>query len=180
MPNFCSRPCFFVLLLLFFLSACKSRIVDELRPETREFLEQQEQARCTCLEMYGEEMLQKINTGIDHIKAFSQQYNLENLSPEQTHHIKLRLIPTTSMIKTVSACIGQRTPPIDELTGLLIQEDLRVVLQLDSTLTDQERLIRMNQPTLELLDDYCPNYKEAVVRLQHLIDVAKVLPEGLQ
>lgn len=165
---------------LFFFVGCESSIVDQLRPETQTFLGQQEQARCTCLEIYGKELLKNINTGIDHIKGFAQEYDLNNLTPEQRHTIKLRLIPTTSMIKTVSACIAQRTPPIDQLTGLLIKEDLRVVLALDSTLTEQERLERMNQPSLEILDDLCPEYKQAVVRLQDLIREAQVLPAELQ
>lgn len=180
MPNFRSRSLFFALNAIFFLAACESRLVDQLRPETQEFLANQEEARCTCLEMYGEEMLHKINQGIEHIESFSEQYDLEQLTPEQAHTIKLRLIPTTSMIKTVSACIQKRTPPIDELTGLLIQEDLRVVLQLDSTLSEQEQLQRMNQPSLELLDERCPQHKDAVLRMQDLIEAAQVLPPGLQ
>lgn len=160
--------------------SCESRVIDQLRPETQAFLGQQEQARCTCLEIYGDELLNNINTGIEHIQNFSQEYDLQNLTAAQRHTIKLQLIPTTSMIKTVSACIAQRTPPIDQLTGLLIKEDLRVVLQLDSALTDQERLERMNQPTLEVLDDLCPKYKQTVVRLQDLIRTAQVLPTELQ
>lgn len=160
--------------------SCESRVIEQLRPETQAFLGQQEQARCTCLEIYGDQLLDNINAGIEHIQNFSQEYDLQNLTAAQRHNIKLQLIPTTSMIKTVSACITQRTPPIDQLTGLLIKEDLRVVLQLDSTLTEQERLERMNQPTLEILDDLCPKYKQAVVRLQDLIRTAQVLPSELQ
>lgn len=170
----------FIASCLFFFVGCESSVVEQLRPETQAFLGQQEQARCTCLEIYGDKMLENINTGIEHIQNFAQQYDLQHLTPAQRHDIKLRLIPTTSMIKTVSACIAQRTPPIDQLTGLLIKEDLRVVLELDSTLTEQERLERMNQPSLEILDDLCPKYKQAVVRLQDLIREAQVLPAELQ
>jgi hypothetical protein len=33
---------------------------------------------------------------------------------------------------------------------------------------------------LELLDEFCPQHKEAVLKLQELIEVAQILPPGLQ
>lgn len=180
MPNFCNQLFFLLLFNFFFLTACESRKIDQLRPETQAFLQQQEQARCTCLEIYGDEMVTKINKGISYIESIAKRHDLQQLSEAQRHEIKLRLIPTTSMIKTVTACVAQRTPPIDELTALLIREDLRVVLDLDSTLSEQEYLERMNEPSLEALEEHCPDYQKAVVRLQDLIRVAQVLPPELQ
>lgn len=181
MQNFnCSA--FFLLFFTFFIfSGCKNSVIDQLRPETVAFLTSQEQARCVCLDMYGKEFLNKTNKGISYIKALPEQYDLENLSISELYEIKIKLVSFMSIIKTVSKCVGERTTnQIDQFTGMLIQEDLRVVLKIDSTLSDQEELERMNQPSLELLDEFCPQHKEAVLKLQELIEVAQILPPGLQ
>lgn len=170
----------FLLIFTFQLTSCKNRTVDKLRPETVTFLTNQEQARCECLDLYGEEFTRKINKGIEYISGLSNQYNMDSLSTNQMHAIKIDLVAYMSIIKTVSSCIAKRTPEIDQFTGMLMQEDLRVVLGIDSTMTEQEQLELMNQPSLELLDEFCPQHKEAVVRLQDLMEAAQVLPVGLR
>lgn len=170
--------------LLFFQTfiffSCESSIFSQLRPETQEFLRNQEQARCVCLEQYGQNFVQKMEEGISYINGLPAQYDLNNLSIADRYQIKVGLIPVTSLVKTVSNCIARRTAQVDELTGLLIQEDLRVVLQLDSTLSDQEHLRRVNQPSLELLDELCTAHTMAVERLQDLMEAATILPPELQ
>lgn len=181
MQNFnCSA--FFLLFFTFFIfSSCKNRVIDQLRPETVSFLTDQEQARCACLDIYGKEFLKKTNKGIIYIKALPEQYDLENLSISELYEIKIKMVSFMSIIKTVSKCVGERTTTqIDQFTGMLIQEDLRVVLEIDSTLSEQEELERRNQPSLELLDEFCPQHKEAVLKLQELIEVAQILPPELQ
>jgi hypothetical protein len=54
------------------------------------------------------------------------------------------------------------------------------VLQLDSTLSDQEYLRRLNRPGLEVLEELCPEHKEAVERFQDLIEAARILPAEFQ
>lgn len=169
-----------IFFIFFFLSACKNRIIDQLRPETVTFLSNQEQARCACLDIYGEEFLKKTNKGIDYIKSLDEQYNLDSLTFSERHDIKLRLISFMTIVKTVSNCIAQKTPPVDQFTGMLMQEDLKAVLGIDSTMSEQEQLERMNIPSLELLEEYCPKHQEAVLKLQEMIRVAQVLPPGLQ
>lgn len=181
MQNFnCSA--FFLLFFTFFIfSSCKNSVIDQLRPETVSFLTAQEQARCTCLDIYGTEFLTKTNKGISYINSLSAQYDMDNLSVSELYAIKIKLVGFMSIVKTVSKCVGERTTnQIDQFTGMLIQEDLRVVLEIDSTLSPQEELERMNQPSLELLDEFCPKHKEAVLKLQELINAAQVLPLGLQ
>lgn len=181
MQNFNCSAFFLLFFTFFFLSSCKNRVIDQLRPETVSFLTDQEQARCTCLDMYGKEFLEKTNKGISYINSLSEQYDMENLSVSELYAIKIKLVGFMSIIKTVSKCVGERTTnQIDQFTGMLIQEDLRVVLEIDSTLSDQEELERMNRPSLELLDEFCPQHKEAVLKLQELINAAQVLPPGLQ
>lgn len=180
MQNFNRLLYFLLFFQIFIFFSCESSIFSQLRPETQEFLRNQEQARCTCLEQYGKNFVQKLDEGIIYINGLEEQYDLENLSISDHYQIKVGLIPVTSLIKTVSNCIAQRTPQVDELTGLLIQEDLRVVLQLDSTLSDREHLKRVNQPSLELLDELCTEHKLAVERLQDLMDAATILPPALQ
>lgn len=171
--------CFFAIFLIFALHSCKNRTIDQLRPETVEFLTNQETARCACLDLYGKEFLRKMNKGIPHIKELKDRYNLENLTQAEVYKIRLELVSYTSIIKTVSTCIGEKTPPVDQFMGMFIQEDLKVVLGIDSTMTEQEQLTTMNQPTLELLDDLCPQHKEAVLKLQELLDAAQGLPPSL-
>jgi hypothetical protein len=180
MQNF-SRHFFFLLLLeILFFSSCESSIFSQLRPETQTFLRNQEQARCNCLDQYGQNFQNKMNEAIFYINGLSEQYDLDNLSVSESYQIKIGIIPATSLVKTVSKCIGEKTPQIDQLTGMLIQEDLRVVLQLDSTLSDQEYLRRLNRPGLEVLEELCPEHKEAVERFQDLIEAARILPAEFQ
>lgn len=180
MQNF-SRPFYFLLFAkVLFFSSCEPTVFSQLRPETKEFLTNQEQARCVCLDQYGRDFVKKINSSVLYINGLSEQYDLQNLSISDRYQIKVGLIPATSLVKTVSNCIAQRTPPIDELTGLLIQEDLRVVLKLDSTLSDQEYLRRINKPSLEVLGKLCAQHKEAVISLQNLTEAARILPPELQ
>lgn len=181
MQNFNCSAFFLLFFILFNISSCKNRVIDQLRPETVSFLSDQEQARCTCLDIHGKEFLEKTNKGILYINSLSEQYDMDNLSISELYEIKIKLVSFMSIIKTVSKCVGERTAnQIDQFTGMLIQEDLRVVLEIDSTLTDQEELERMNQPSLELLDEFCPKHKEAVLKLQELINAAQILPPGLQ
>jgi len=181
MQNFNCSTLFLLFFTFFILSSCKNSVIDQLRPETVSFLTDQEQARCACLDIYGTEFLNKTNKGISYIKALPEQYDLENLSVSQLYAIKIKLVGFMSIVKIVSKCVNERTStPIDQFTGMLIKEDLRVVLKIDSTLSEQEELARMNQPSLELLEEFCPQHKEAVLKLQELIEVAQILPLGLQ
>ena len=180
MQNFNCCSFFFLFFQFFIFSSCEPTIFSQLRPETQNFLNNQERARCACLDQYGQDFVQKMDEGIIYINRLSEHYDLQKLSISDRYQIKIGLIPATSMIKTISNCIAKRTVDIDELTGLLIQEDLRVVLKLDSTLSDQEHLRRMNQPSLELLGNFCPKHKKAVERLQELIEAARILPPELQ
>lgn len=180
MQNFTRPLYFFFFFKIFLLSSCEPTVFSQLRPETQQFLLQQEEARCACLNQYGEDFIKKMDEGIIYIKGLSKQYDLKNLSPLEEAQIKIGLVPATSFIKTVSNCIAKRTPEVDELTGLLIQEDLRVVLELDSTLSDQEHLRKLNQPSIEVLEANCPEQVKAVTRLQDLIEAASVLPPSLQ
>lgn len=176
--------CFFIGIIVLIssslISSCKGRVVDQLRPETVEFLTNQESARCVCLDMYGDDFLKKINKGIDYIKSLPTQYNMDSLSMAQVYAIKLELVSCMSIVKTVSNCIAEKTPQIDQFMGMLMQEDLRVVLKIDSTMSEQERLALMNVPSIEVLEDLCPQHKAAVLKLQELIDAAQILPPGLQ
>ena len=169
----------FAIFLIIALNSCKNRTVDKLRPETVEFLTNQETARCNCLDLYGKEFLRKMNKGILHIKGLKDRYKLDELTQAQVYAIRLELVGYMSIIKTVSACIGEKTPPVDQFTGMFIQEDLKVVLGIDSSMTEEEQLKLMNQPSLEILDDLCPEHKEAVLKLQELLEVAQVLPPSL-
>jgi hypothetical protein len=181
MQNFNCSIFYLFIFCFFFISSCKNRVIDQLRPETVAFLTDQEHARCACLDIYGKEFLKKTNKGILYIKSLPEQYDLEKLSVSDLYAIKLKLVGFMSIVKTVSKCVGERTTnEIDQFTGMFIQEDLRVVLKIDSTLSEQEELERMNQPSLELLDEFCPQHKEAVLKLQELINAAKILPPGLQ
>lgn len=156
-------------------------MVDQLRPETVAFLTDQEQARCSCLDTYGAEFLKKINKGILYINELPKEYDLKNLSTSELYQIKIKLAGFMSIVQTVSKCIGERTTnQIDQFTGMFIQEDLKVVLEIDSTLSEQEQLERMNRPSIELLDEFCPQHTEAVLKLQELINAAQILPPGLQ
>ncbi len=180
MQNFSRSFLFLLVLKILFFSSCKPSVFSQLRPETQNFLHQQEQARCACLDQYGQDFLRNINTGIIYINSLSEQYNLDSLSVSEHYQIKVGLATAESVIKTVSTCIAQKMPEMDQLTGMLIQEDLRVVLELDPTLSPQERNKRLNQPGLELLEELCPQHVEAVQRLQVLIEAATILPKELQ
>ncbi len=180
MQNFSRCSFFFLFFQLFLFSSCETSIFSQLRPETQHFLNNQEQARCNCLDQYGKDFVQKMDEGILYINSLEEQYDLQKLSISDRYQIKIGLIPATSMIKTISNCIAKKTADVDELTGLLIQEDLRVVLQLDSTLSDQEHLRRINQPSLEVLGSLCAEHQKAVERLQDLIEAARILPPELQ
>ena len=170
---------FFPLFLFFALYSCKNRTIDQLRPETVEFLTNQETARCACLDLYGKEFIRKMDKGILHIKGLSKRYNLKKLTQAKVYTIRLELVSYMSIIKTVTACIGEKTPPVDQFMGMFIQEDLKVVLGIDSSMTEQEQLRLMNKPSLELLDDLCPKHKEAVLKLQELLDAGQELPPSL-
>lgn len=168
------------LLIILFTTSCGERIVDKLRPETIQFLTNQEQARCVCLDMYGVDFMTKIDDAIVYINGLPQKYTLDSLTQAQFYQIKLDLVSAMSIVKTVSNCIGERTPPIDQFTGMLMQEDFRVVLKMDSTMTEQQRLELINIPSIELLEEFCPKHKAAVLKLQEMIKAAQILPPGLQ
>lgn len=169
-----------ILITILILTSCQGRVVDKLRPETVQFLTNQEQARCTCLDMYGAEFSKKIDAAIIYINDLPKKYNMDSLTQAQFYQINLDLVSAMSIVKTVSSCVGERTPQIDQFTGLLMQEDLRVVLKIDSTMNEEQKMELMNLPTLELLDEYCPQHREAVEKLHEMIRVAKILPPGLQ
>lgn len=162
------------------LSSCKGRVLDDLRPETVDFLMGQETARCACLDIHGAEFIKKMNKGIAYIKSLPSIYNMDSLSVAEMYAIKLELVSCMSIVKTVSSCIAEKTPPIDQFTGMLMQEDLRVVLQLDSTMTEAERSELINIPSMEMLEELCSKHQEAVLKLQELIKEAQILPLGLQ
>lgn len=181
MQNFNCFKLFLLFFIFFILSGCKNRIVDQLRPETISFLTNQEQARCTCFDTYGAEFTKQTNKGISYINSLPEQYDLENLSTSEFYKIKIKMAGFMSIVKIVSQCVGeQTTSQIDQFTGMLIQEDLKVVLEIDSTMSEQEQLERMNKPSIELLEEFCPEHKEAVLKLQELINAAQILPPGLQ
>ena len=169
-----------LLLIISFTTSCGERVVDKLRPETIQFLTNQEQARCACLDMYGADFIKKVSAATTYINGLPQKYNLDSLTQAQFYQINLDLVSAMSIVKTVSTCIGERTPQIDQFTGMLMQEDLRVVLKLDSSMTEQQRLELINVPSIELLEEFCPKHKEAVLKLQEMIKAAQVLPPGLQ
>lgn len=162
------------------LSSCKNRVIDKLRPETITILTNQEQARCSCLDIYGASFAEKTNKGITYINSLSEHYNLDSLSISETYAIKLELARVMSIVSTVSTCIAQKTPPIDQLNGMIMQEDLKVVLAIDSTMSEQEQLDRMNIPGLELLEEFCPQHTGTIIKFQEFIKIAATLPPELQ
>lgn len=164
----------------FFLFGCKKRWVDQLRPETIAFLQSQEQARCACLEQYGNSFYEKMDKGLSYIKDLPAHYNLDSLSISEIYAIRLELARSTAVIKGVTTCVGQRTTPIDQFTAAFIQEDLRVVLQLDTSMTEIERIAKLNLPSIELLEEYCPEHARSLKDLEALIAAAAELPESLQ
>lgn len=175
-------PFYFYFFLLFsFLVVAKTEWWINYALKLLLFLTDQEQARCSCLDTYGAEFLKKINKGILYINKLPKEYDLKNLSTSELYQIKIKLAGFMSIVQTVSKCIGERTTnQIDQFTGMFIQEDLKVVLEIDSTLSEQEQLERMNRPSIELLDEFCPQHTEAVLKLQELINAAQILPPGLQ
>jgi len=172
-----------LLFLLFAFTACQNKTIDQLRPETVHFLEKQEKARCACLEQHGDNFVQKMQEGIKYIQGLPDQYDLNNLSPKEHAIIEGGLAGCEGAMLTVMSCIQLKVRQdyqSDQLTQMLIAEDLRVVLELDSAKTETERTKRINIPTLELMDSYCPTQKEAVLQMQKFLEVAEILPPELQ
>lgn len=170
-------------LLLVVLSSCQDRTVDKLRPESIEFLEHQEKARCACLREHGNGFLEKMEDGIQMMKDLPNQYDLNNLSPREVTIIRGGLSGFEGTMRVLMPCIQQKTAQkyqSDQLTQMLIAEDFRVVLELDSAKTDQEKMERMNIPTLELMEDLCPEHIPTILKMQEFLEVAKVLPPELQ
>jgi hypothetical protein len=169
-----------LLILILSLIGCQDRVVDKLRPETVQFLTNQETARCTCLDMYGDEFYKKTNAGVSYIKGLSAKYNLDSLKVSEVYAIKLELVRAMTIIKTVSECIAQKTPQMDQFLGMMVQYDLKEVLGIDSTMSQQEQYELMNIPNLQILDDLCPQHKKSVQKLHEMITAAQILPPGLQ
>ena len=172
-------PSLFIILILSLMS-CKDRIVDKLRPETVQFLTHQETARCACLDIYGADFLKKTNDGIEYVKELPNRYNLDSLKISEIYTIKVELVGSMSIIKTVTNCIAQKTPQMDQFMGMMVQYDLKEVLGIDSTMSEQEQLNLMNRPSLEVLDELCSQHKEAVLKLQDFLSAAQELPPTLQ
>jgi hypothetical protein len=170
-------------LFILLLTGCKNRIVDQLRPETVEFLEHQEKARCSCLQEHGENFIQKMDDGITLMKGLPDSYDLNNLSPRDVTTIRAGLSGFEGTMRMLMPCIQQRTQQkyqSDQLTQMLIAEDFRVVLQLDSAKTDQEKMERMNAPTMEVMREICPDQVPIVLKMQEFLEVAQILPPELQ
>ncbi len=170
-------------LLTFFTFSCEQGVISQLRPETVDFLTHQEQARCTCLDQHGERFLTKMDEGITFIKQLPNQYNLDSIGPKEIAIIKGGMAGFESNMIMVMQCINNRTSATyqsNQLDQMLIAEDLRVVLQLDSSKTESERIERLNKPSLELMDEYCPQHKDVLLKMQEFLKVAEILPEGLK
>ncbi|HIA37760.1 MAG TPA: hypothetical protein EYN89_13755 [Flavobacteriales bacterium] len=159
---------------------CKNRVIDKLLPDTQQFLISQEQSRCACLDQYGQRFVEEMNASLVYIDGLPDQYNLDSLKLSEFYAIKLELVDAMSMIKTLTSCVNSKAVQLDQFTGMLMQEDLRVVLEIDSTMTEQEKFDRMNIPGLELTDEYCPQHKQAMLKFYEMIKAAQVLPPGLQ
>ena len=175
----CLKYLFFACVILSTLS-CKNRIVDKLLPETQQFLTTQEKSRCTCLNQHGKNFSKEITKGIDYIKTLPEIYDLDSLKLSEFYAIKLELVDAMSMIKILTSCVNENTQQIDQFTGMLIQEDLRVVLQIDSNMTEQQKFEKMNIPGMELTEEFCPQHKEAMLKFYEMIKASEVLPPGLQ
>lgn len=172
-----------LLFLTILYTSCKNRTVDKLRPESIEFLEHQEAARCACLKEHGDGFLEKMEAGIQMMKDLPNQYDLNNLSPREITIIRGGLSGFEGTMRVLMPCIQQKTAQnyqSDQLTQMLIAEDFRVVLELDSAKTDQDKMERMNIPTLEIMEDLCPEYIPTIQKMQEFLEVAKVLPPQLQ
>jgi hypothetical protein len=63
---------------------------------------------------------------------------------------------------------------------MLIQEDLRVVLGIDSSMTDQQKFARMNQPGLEIMRSVCPEHLEKMNNFYAFIKHSTILPKAFQ
>jgi hypothetical protein len=179
MRTFCFKYLFIAFIVLNTLS-CKNRIVDKLLPETQQFLTSQEMSRCSCLDQHGKNFSKEIKKGIDYINTLPEIYNLDSLKLSEFYAIKLELVDAMSMIKILTSCVNEKAQQIDQFTGMLIQEDLRVVLQIDSNMTEQQKFKRMNVPGMELIEELCPQHKEAMLKFYEMINVAEILPPGLQ
>ena len=173
------RICLFIFISINILG-CKNRVIDKLLPETQQFLISQEQSRCACLDLYGERFVEALNSSLAYIYGLPEQYDLDSLKVSDFYAIKLELVDAMSMIKTLTSCINSKTATMDQFSGLLIQEDLRVVLGIDSSMTEQEKFDRMNIPGLELTDEFCPQHKKAMLKFYEMIRAAQILPPGLQ
>ncbi len=170
-------------LLFLFLTACQQRKIDQLLPDTVVFLEHQAEARCHCLELYGDEYIQRLDQGIAFMQAMPQQYNMNNLSPQDLTEIRAGIIGFQSYTLVLSSCIQQRVQPVyqpDELTQALIQYDLKEVLQLDTATTEHQRTVLTNLPSIELMEDYCPDQITALLKMQDFLKLAETLPQELQ
>lgn len=171
---------FFVLITL---CACQNRTIDKLLPETLTFLQKQEQARCDCLDKYGANFMLQMETGITFMEGLPKQYDLQNISSEGVAAIKNDLSGFTNAMKMIMLCIHtktQETYQSDQLTQMLIAEDFRVVLALDAAKTSSEKMRLMNQPSLEMMEELCPQHSKVVLKLQTFLEVAEILPKELQ
>lgn len=179
-----SRKSFFHPFMLLFavltITACADNIVDKLMPETQHFLTQQEKARCSCLEQHGKTFEKKIKEGIQFIENSVDKYNIDSLSIEQFYAIRLGIVEATSQIKILTECIQPKVEQPDQLTAMLIQEDLRVVLNIDSTFSEQQKFEAMNKPGSAIMQNICPQHLDKMELFYQFIQLSTQLPKGLQ
>ncbi len=174
---------FIFLILILILNSCQDRVVDKLRPETLDFLEKQEQARCYCLDKHIDHFMLKMEEGIVFMKKLPEQYDLKNLSPKDKVIIQGGLGGFEGAMIGLMNCIRsemEKSYQSDQLTQMLIAEDFRVVLALDSAKTANEKMERMYIPSLEIMEQLCPEHKKAIIKLQEFLKVAEILPPELQ
>ena len=171
---------FFCGVILLILCNCSSSNIDRLMPETQQFLMQQESARCQCLDQHGAIFDKNLRKGINYLKKLPLEHPLDSLTLSAFHAIKLGIVDATSIIKIMTECVQTKFTQPDQLTAMLIQEDLRVVLGIDSSMTDQQKFARMNQPGLEIMRSICPEHLEKMNNFYAFIKHSTILPKALQ
>ena len=121
--------------------------------------------------------------GIAFMKKMPQEYNMDNLLPQDLASIRAGIAGSEAMMKIIMPCIQMKTQEkykTDQLTQMLIAQDFKVVIELDSAKTEIERQERMLLPSLEMMDELCPQHKKVVTRLQEFLRTAELLPPSLQ
>lgn len=166
--------------LLFLFFSCTDSRFDQLMKETQDFLIQQEKARCTCLDQHGKVFSKNLKEGIRYLEQLPQKYSLDSLKLSEYHAIKLGIVEATSILKILTNCVQSKIQPPDQLTAMLIQEDLKVILAIDSSLSEQQKFELMNQPGREIMQKICPQHLDKMDQFNTFIQRSTILPKGLQ